>query len=101
MQRPANSLVTIARLVRADLTKLSRYWVIAVGYSAMLIVAIPGAMLFHWGEQFISVTSESGYAFAFSVMMDVTLRWGGDWDGDRDFKDQRFIDLPHFELVVT
>jgi len=69
MQAPAGSLVTIARLVRADLTKLSRYWVIAVGYAAMLIIAIPGAVLFHTGEQFINVTSDSGYAFAFSLMI--------------------------------
>lgn len=27
-----------------------------------------------------------------------TLRWGGDWDMDGDFKDQSFEDLPHFEL---
>ena len=27
------------------------------------------------------------------------LRWGGDWDSDKDFKDQSFDDLPHFELV--
>lgn len=27
------------------------------------------------------------------------LRWGGDWDRDTDVKDQRFNDLPHFELV--
>lgn len=27
------------------------------------------------------------------------VRWGGDWDGDNDFKDQRFHDFPHFELV--
>lgn len=27
------------------------------------------------------------------------LRWGGDWDGDHDFKDSKFIDLPHFELI--
>ncbi len=26
------------------------------------------------------------------------IRWGGDWDGDRDFTDQRFDDLAHFEL---
>jgi ABC-type transport system involved in multi-copper enzyme maturation permease subunit len=69
MPEPASSLVTIARLVRADVAKLSRYWVIAVGYAAMLIVTIPGAILFHLGEQFISVTSESGYAFAFSLMI--------------------------------
>jgi len=27
------------------------------------------------------------------------VRWGGDWDNDKDFKDQSFDDLPHFELV--
>ena len=26
------------------------------------------------------------------------LRWGGDWDGDNDLKDNTFNDLPHFEL---
>ncbi len=29
----------------------------------------------------------------------IRVRWGGDWDGDRLFTDQRFHDLPHFELV--
>lgn len=28
-----------------------------------------------------------------------TLRWGGDWDGDGDRKDQTFDDLPHWELI--
>lgn len=27
------------------------------------------------------------------------VRWGGDWDGDWNFKDQKFNDWPHFELV--
>jgi len=27
------------------------------------------------------------------------VRWGGDWDGDKDTTDQRFNDLVHFELV--
>jgi peptidoglycan L-alanyl-D-glutamate endopeptidase CwlK len=29
----------------------------------------------------------------------VSLRWGGDWDSDLVFDDQRFNDLGHFELV--
>ena len=29
----------------------------------------------------------------------VTLRWGGDWDRDMDTRDERFRDLPHFEVV--
>jgi len=28
------------------------------------------------------------------------VRWGGDWDRDNDLDDNRFIDLPHFELIV-
>lgn len=27
------------------------------------------------------------------------IRWGGDWDGDKDFTDNTFDDLPHFELI--
>lgn len=27
------------------------------------------------------------------------LRWGGDWDSDKEFGDQSFDDLGHFELV--
>jgi len=27
------------------------------------------------------------------------IRWGGDWDADKEFEDQSFDDLPHFELV--
>ncbi len=27
------------------------------------------------------------------------LRWGGDWDLDTEVNDQRFNDLPHFELI--
>lgn len=29
----------------------------------------------------------------------VPIRWGGDWDGDFDLKDQTFFDLGHFELI--
>lgn len=29
------------------------------------------------------------------------IRWGGDWDSDKDINDQSFDDLPHFELVAV
>jgi len=29
----------------------------------------------------------------------ISLKWGGDWDGDVDFTDQTFDDLAHFELI--
>jgi peptidoglycan LD-endopeptidase CwlK len=28
------------------------------------------------------------------------IRWGGDWDGDRNFDKQTFNDLVHFELIL-
>jgi peptidoglycan LD-endopeptidase CwlK len=39
-----------------------------------------------------------GYVLGTADMLGVSLIWGGDWNGNRDFKDQKFIDLPHFEL---
>jgi len=28
------------------------------------------------------------------------IRWGGNWDGDRQFDDQKLIDLQHIELIA-
>lgn len=28
----------------------------------------------------------------------IPLRWGGDWDSDFDLRDQKFMDLVHFEI---
>lgn len=47
----------------------------------------------------------SGYFFMAAEVLyaagEIThkLRWGGDWDGDKNFNDQSFDDLPHMELV--
>jgi hypothetical protein len=41
----------------------------------------------------------AGYIKSIADSMGVSLRWGGDWDGDLDFTDQNFDDLPHFELI--
>lgn len=41
----------------------------------------------------------AGYVKAIANVMDIRIRWGGDWDSDRDFSDQTFDDLVHFELV--
>lgn len=39
-----------------------------------------------------------GYVLGVAEEMGIELRWGGDWDGDRDLDDQSFNDLVHFEL---
>lgn len=40
----------------------------------------------------------AGFVMGVASQMGIEIRWGGDWDGDWDFTDQRFHDLPHFEL---
>ena len=39
-----------------------------------------------------------GFVIGVAFEMGIKIRWGGDWNGNWDFRDQRFIDLPHFEL---
>tara|TARA_R100001594_G_scaffold24002_1_gene46947 strand:+ start:15690 stop:16082 length:393 start_codon:yes stop_codon:yes gene_type:complete len=39
-----------------------------------------------------------GYVLGIAEEMGLDIRWGGDWDGDRETKDQTFNDLVHFEL---
>ncbi|GAG46371.1 unnamed protein product, partial [marine sediment metagenome] len=28
------------------------------------------------------------------------IKWGGDWDGDFNLLEERFLDLGHFELIL-
>ncbi len=42
----------------------------------------------------------AGYVLGVADRMDTPLRWGGDWDGDRQLRDQNFFDLVHFELEL-
>ena len=40
----------------------------------------------------------AGYVMATADGLGIKIRYGGDWDGDRDIKNQTFMDLVHFEL---
>jgi peptidoglycan L-alanyl-D-glutamate endopeptidase CwlK len=40
----------------------------------------------------------AGYVLGIAQAQGIALRWGGDWDGDWEMRDQRFHDLGHFEL---
>jgi peptidoglycan L-alanyl-D-glutamate endopeptidase CwlK len=42
----------------------------------------------------------AGYIKAVAFRLGINIRWGGDWDGDIDFSDNAFNDLPHFEIKV-
>ena len=41
----------------------------------------------------------AGFVLGVASQMGIKIKWGGDWDSDKDFKDQDFNDLPHFELA--
>ncbi len=41
----------------------------------------------------------AGYVLRVAEKMGYKIRYGGDWDGDKQTADQKFNDLPHFELV--
>lgn len=41
----------------------------------------------------------AGKVQGIAQMLNIKIRWGGDWDCDNDLKDQSFYDLPHFELM--
>ncbi len=43
----------------------------------------------------------AGMVMMAADLLDVKLRWGGDWDSDDDVKDQKFNDVGHFELVAV
>lgn len=42
----------------------------------------------------------AGFVKARSIDMGIEVRWGGDWDGDTVLSDNKFNDLPHWELVT-
>jgi hypothetical protein len=41
----------------------------------------------------------AGYVRGVAENLGIRIRWGGDWDGDFEIKDNNFNDLPHFELI--
>jgi len=43
---------------------------------------------------------QAGLVEGVARMMGLSIRFGGDWDSDKDFGDQHFNDLPHFEISI-
>jgi peptidoglycan L-alanyl-D-glutamate endopeptidase CwlK len=43
----------------------------------------------------------AGWVMAIAATIGIKLRWGGDWDGDRDTRDEHFRDLGHFEILES
>ena len=42
----------------------------------------------------------AGIVRGVAAMLQIPIRWGGDWDGDFDLNDQTLFDLVHFELIT-
>jgi len=40
-----------------------------------------------------------GFVMGVASQLGLRIRWGGDWDGDKDVNDQSFNDLVHFEVI--
>jgi len=40
-----------------------------------------------------------GFVLGIAKSMNIPLRYGGDWNGNMDIKDENFLDLGHFELI--
>jgi len=40
-----------------------------------------------------------GFVLGVASQLKINIRWGGDWDGNWRFDDQKFDDLVHFELI--
>lgn len=58
--------------------------------------AIPYPVDWHDRER---MTYFAGQVIATARMLNIEIRWGGDWDRDTQVKDNKFDDLVHFELV--
>ena len=43
--------------------------------------------------------SLAGTVLGVAHTLGIRIRWGGDWDGDKDFNDQKFDDLVHYERI--
>jgi peptidoglycan LD-endopeptidase CwlK len=41
----------------------------------------------------------AGFVKCMSEIMNIKITWGGDWNNNKNFLDQTFDDLPHFELI--
>ena len=43
----------------------------------------------------------AGFVMAVAIQRNCPIRWGGDWDGDQDTRDEHFRDLGHFEILES
>lgn len=86
---------TVTRATGHSRTDHSRH-VYPVGAPSLAADVSPYPVVWGDRERFYAF---GGFVVGTAVQMGIKIRWGGDWDGDRDLKDQSFDDLPHFEVI--
>ena len=42
----------------------------------------------------------AGFVKGVAYKINIGIIWGGDWDDDKDLKNQVFFDLPHFQIKL-
>lgn len=52
-------------------------------------------------KQWAALAYVAGRAIEIGKRRGLTVRWGGDWDGDGDLTDQNFDDLFHLEVTLA
>jgi len=60
--------------------------------------AIPYPINPDWDKDRDRIILFAGIVLGIAHRCGIKIRWGGDWDGDKDLKDQTFNDLVHFEM---
>lgn len=65
-------------------------------YPSKAIDVVPYPKLWASTKQFYHF---AGYVLKTAETLGIKVRWGGDWDSDKDLEDQSFMDLAHWELV--
>lgn len=67
-------------------------------YPSLAVDIAPYPINWHDRERFFML---AGMMFACANKHNIKLRWGGNWNGNFISSDQKFDDLPHFEVITA
>ena len=57
------------------------------------------AQIEHQMKEWHKFYALAGVVYGVAHVLGIGIRWGGDWDGDKDYNDQTFDDLVHYERL--